>query len=547
MGRVSMPQGRGSQLHNRREYEKIGKPIPENIDVSRSHENITLVDMDLRQAYREIFGEALEQYNGKQKRADRKIEDYYDHIQKSKNGEKLFYEDVVQWGEKKDFLDPETRQKAKEALLEYATTFQSRNPNLRLVGAYLHMDEASPHLHIDYVPVAHGYTRGLETRNSLDRAMKAMGHEPTEESRKNNATKLWKESERAYFGELCRGHGLEVEAERKSTRKSLSPAEYGEARDEMMGDIKELVDNLDEIAVHIASEGLKTVVAEDMTIPEKKSFWGKLEASERVGVFIENMDRGQAEALMQRVMADDKIVDILERTQQECHQLVSTAKEEAEGIRAEATADRNRTVAEADKVLRERDSILSKARAWAESIKQQYQELANKVNELLGKKKSLEAEVSGLQAQQKQLEPLRTEVQELTRAKAVLTGAVENEITQSRFYVPVGGFNSPDSKEQWAKFKRGELLALYRDGRIQKVTPNQHGGFDDKINADQSAGLCRIGWFKEEERVTVPRNLLRELIEARDKTKPISKNLENMIDQQTTTNRVIDKVKGHER
>lgn len=547
MGRVSMPQGRGSQLHNRREYEKIGKPIPDNIDVSRSHENITLVDMDLRQAYREIFGEALEQYNGKQKRADRKIEDYYEHIQKSKNGEKLFYEDVVQWGEKKDFLDPEIRQKAKEALVEYATTFQSRNPNLRLVGAYLHMDEASPHLHIDYVPVAHGYTRGLETRNSLDRAMKAMGHEPTEESRKNNATKLWKESERAYFGKLCRVRGLEVEAEQKSTRKSLSPAEYGEARDEMMGDIKELVDNLDEIAAHIASEGLKSVVAEDMTIPEKKSFWGKSEVSERVGVFIENMDKGQAEALMQRVTADDKIVDILERTQQECRQLVSAAKEEAESIRAEATADRNKTIANADKVLRERDSILSKAREWAESIKQQYQELADKIRTLLGMKKSLEAEVSDLQAQQKQLEPLRTEVQELTRAKEVLTGAVENEINQAKFYVPVGGFNSPDEKEKWSRLNRGELLALYHNGEIRTVTRNERGGLDDQTLADERSGLCRVGWFKQEERVTVPRNLLRELIEARDENKPISKNLENMIDQQTTTNRVIDKVKGQER
>ena len=88
-----MPQGKGSQLHNRREYEKIGKPIPDNIDVSKSSENITLVDKDVKQAYQEIFGEALEKYNAKQKRADRKIEDYCDHIKKSKNGEKLFYEE----------------------------------------------------------------------------------------------------------------------------------------------------------------------------------------------------------------------------------------------------------------------------------------------------------------------------------------------------------------------------------------------------------------------------------------------------------------------
>ena len=239
MGRVSMPQGKGSQLHNRREYEKIGKPIPDNIDVSKSSENIILVDKDIKQAYREIFGEALEQYNAKQKRADRKIEDYCDHIKKSKNGEKLFYEDVVQWGSKEDFQKPETRERAKEALVKYVEGFEERNPNLKLIGAYIHMDEASPHLHLDYVPVATGYSRGLETRNSLDKAMKQMGFQPESESRKNNATKLWKENERAVFGQICRGLGLEVEPERKSERKSLTVDEYKEARDEMIGEIEQ--------------------------------------------------------------------------------------------------------------------------------------------------------------------------------------------------------------------------------------------------------------------------------------------------------------------
>lgn len=239
MGRVSMPQGKGSQMHNRREYEKYGKPTPDNIDVSKSHENITLVDKDIKEAYREIFGEALDKYNAKQKRADRKIEDYCDHIKKSKNGEKLFYEDVVQWGSKDDFQNPQTRERAKEALVKYVEGFEERNPNLKLIGAYIHMDEASPHLHLDYVPVANGYSRGLETRNSLDKAMKQMGFQPENESRKNNATKLWKESERAVFGEICRGLGLEVEPERKSDRKSLTVEKYKDARDEMLGDIEQ--------------------------------------------------------------------------------------------------------------------------------------------------------------------------------------------------------------------------------------------------------------------------------------------------------------------
>lgn len=237
MGKVSMPQGKGSQLHNRREYLKIDKSLPDNIDASKTAENVTLIDKDIRQAYAEIFGEALKRYNAKQKRNNRKIEDYYDHILKSKNGEKPFYEDVVQWGTKEDFQSEETRQTAKKALIEYVNTFEGRNPNLRLIGAYIHMDEASPHLHLDYIPVAHGYRQGMEIRNSLDKAMKQMGFLPENESRKNNATKLWKESERAVFGNICRNLGLEIEAEQKSTRKSLSVEEYKEAKEKMLGEI----------------------------------------------------------------------------------------------------------------------------------------------------------------------------------------------------------------------------------------------------------------------------------------------------------------------
>lgn len=272
-----------------------------------TRENITLVDKDIREAYQEIFGEALAQYNGKQKRADRRIENYYEHIAKSKNGEKLFYEDVLQWGKKEDFENPQTRKMAKEALVRYASTFEQRNPNLRLIGAYIHMDEASPHLHLDYVPVAHGYSRGLSTRNSLDKAMKEMGFVPEKESRKNNATKLWKENERAYFGELCRSMGLEVEAERKA-RGSLSVEEYKEVREEMLGEIeqeyaekKAQVESMDEITSYIASGDRNGIKAEDYTIEAKKSFLGQIKEPERVGVFVENMGKEQVESLMQRI------------------------------------------------------------------------------------------------------------------------------------------------------------------------------------------------------------------------------------------------------
>lgn len=238
MGRISMPQGKGSQLHNRRDYEKIGREIPVNIKPELTPYNVTLIDMDIRNAYETIFGAALRQYDEKQKRADRKINDYYDHILKSKNGEKPFYEDVLQWGRREDFeANPELRKLAIEALYEYAVNFQKRNPNLYVIGAYIHVDEASPHLHLDYIPVAHGYKQGLSIRNSLDRAMKEMGYVPEKECRKNNATMLWKNQERAVFADICREFGLEVEEERKA-RGSFSVEEYKEAKDRMIGDIE---------------------------------------------------------------------------------------------------------------------------------------------------------------------------------------------------------------------------------------------------------------------------------------------------------------------
>lgn len=546
MGRISMPQGKGSQLHNRRDYEKIGREVPDNIDKNLTRENITLVDKDIREAYQEIFGEALAQYNGKQKRADRRIENYYEHIAKSKNGEKLFYEDVLQWGKKEDFENPQTRKMAKEALVRYASTFEQRNPNLRLIGAYIHMDEASPHLHLDYVPVAHGYSRGLSTRNSLDKAMKEMGFVPEKESRKNNATKLWKENERAYFGELCRSMGLEVEAERKA-RGSLSVEEYKEVREEMLGEIeqeyaekKAQVESMDEITSYIASGDRNGIKAEDYTIEAKKSFLGQIKEPERVGVFVENMGKEQVESLMQRIKADERIESILARTQEQCKSLIAKAQTEAKEIRAEATADRNEAIAKAEQIKRNEQNITTRAREWAESVKKQYQEVADKVKELLGLKTKLETEIKDLQAQSKALEPVKAEVRELQRAKDILTGAVENEITQSKFK---DWSDMPYGTRFSGYIERGELLALYKDGSIRQVGFNPNRGWDHKTLDDQKSGLCRVGLMVAEERVTIPRNLLKELMGARDKTKPISQNLENMISQQNAANRVISKVK----
>lgn len=393
MGRISMPQGKGSQLHNRREYEKIGREIPDNINAELSAENVTLVDMNIREAYAEIFGEALEKYNAKQRRADRKIEDYYDHISKSKNGEKLFYEDVLQWGKKEDFeAHPELKEVAKECLIAYVQGFQERNPNLRLIGAYIHMDEASPHLHLDYVPVAHGtaqwsvdedgerqlslspFNRGLSARNSLDKAMKEMGFIPENESRQNNATKLWKEHEREVFADICRTRGLEVEAERKA-RGSLSVEEYKEAKEEMLSDILSEKDSLEvELARDKAeseflkkkSEKLSTqidsldqdIIARTQEVNAIMSISSALQDDSRTEPIQIHTNKGTKDyvplpELQRRHKRLEKENEVLESEASSLQADISQYTLEKEAILAQTSQEANRMIEEAEKYKEE--------------------------------------------------------------------------------------------------------------------------------------------------------------------------------------------------
>ena len=215
--------------------------MPSNIDVTRTDQNIVWKDETITHAYHRIFDDAVAEYNVKQKRKDRQIKDYRTHILNSKNGEKEFYEDVLQWGKQEDFIEhPEWREIAKQSLIEYIEGFEDRNPGLELIGAYIHMDEASPHMHFDYIPVAEGYKTGVQKRNSLDRAMRNLiavrtGSEyslrPDEKDASgkctDNATKQWKEMERAHFKKICIRRGLTVDGEIKTPeRDSLSVLEY---------------------------------------------------------------------------------------------------------------------------------------------------------------------------------------------------------------------------------------------------------------------------------------------------------------------------------
>ena len=229
---ISFPKGRGHLTHNNREF------ICNNVVPERTAWNRIYIQESLRDAYEKCFGQALRDYNVAQKRKDRQKEDYLKEIENSGNKEKPFYENIVQIGKKTDTpvadengILTEEAKAAIEVLDRYANTFQERNPNLFLFNCVMHLDEATPHLHIDYIPVAHGYKNGMETRNSLTKAFQQMGFAKAV-SRKQNETVAWQEREREYLTELCREQGIEIEV-LGVQRDNLSLPEYKAAMREV--------------------------------------------------------------------------------------------------------------------------------------------------------------------------------------------------------------------------------------------------------------------------------------------------------------------------
>jgi len=163
----------------------------------------------LRKTYDQLFGEALEQYNAKQKRADRRIENYYEHIWNGKQ-EKLFQEAIFQIGNCKDTAvgTPEG-ELTKKILNEFMQDFPERNPNLRVFSAHLHIDEAPPHLHIDFVPFVTGSSRGLDTRVSMKKALEAQGFKGG--TREDTELNQWINSEKEVLAQVMERHGIEWE------------------------------------------------------------------------------------------------------------------------------------------------------------------------------------------------------------------------------------------------------------------------------------------------------------------------------------------------
>ena len=277
---ISFMTGKGSVNHNSRKFHA------KNTDPERSCLNVEYCNENVKDVYHELFDEALARYNEKQTRSDRRIDDYYEKIRSGKQ-EKPFHEIILQIGDKDNMgAKTENGQLAAKVLDKYMWDFQRRNPTLRVFNAYLHMDEATPHLHIDFVPYTTGSKRGLDTRVSLKQALSALGFKGG--TRRETELNQWVAYEKEQLAAVMLEHGIEWE--KKGTHeKHLSVLDFEK------------------------KERAKEVVELEQSISDGKERLSDIQIQHRKAVQETEQIRQKGEAIRQEVSELSETSDLLKK------------------------------------------------------------------------------------------------------------------------------------------------------------------------------------------------------------------------------------------
>lgn len=251
---ISGMVGKGSINHNTRTFSA------KNVDQERSIYNVEFCNVNIKKVYHELFDEALERYNAKQKRSDRKIDNYYEKIRQGKQ-EKLFHEVVLQIGNKDDMnAKSKEGELAKEILIDFMQDFQKRNPNLYVFSAHLHMDEETPHIHIDFVPFICNSKRGLDTRVSLKGALAEQGFKGG--TRGATECNQWIESEKQELSKVMERYGVQWK-KLGTHNKHLSVLDF--EKQERQKEVAQLEQTLSDNKVELNNILYQKIMAEEKT------------------------------------------------------------------------------------------------------------------------------------------------------------------------------------------------------------------------------------------------------------------------------------------
>ena len=415
---ISMMVGKGSLNHNNRTF------TAKNVDAERSKCNQVYVKESIKKVYHVLFDEALEVYNSKQTRADRRIDNYYEKIRASKQ-EKLFHELIVQIGNRDDTnCNMLESVYAQSALEDYMLGFQERNPNLRVFNAVMHLDEETPHLHIDYVPFSTGNKRGLSTKVSLKGALKAQGFVGT--GRFDTEWKRWVEREKQCLAEIMERYQMKW-LQKGTHEKHLSVYDFEKKM--RKAEVEELEQEISGQKDKIASQSFLIEVNEEA-----------LQSQEQI--LEENEAR--AEAIRQET---------------------EKAKEDWEKVQTDK--DRVQDSYEQYKSLEESTKGLYELyHSWYEDKKKSYEKYAEKSSMFEEKANSLEGQI-------KELEQRKFDKTEEVQSEEIKLDIVKMQIQEA--------VNDYEDIQKQADFVKEEAMQQYE--KYRRVEPGERGMamFDDML------------------------------------------------------------------
>ncbi len=416
---ISMMVGKGSLNHNNRTF------IAKNVDSERSKCNQIYVKESIKQVYHALFDEALEAYNAKQTRSDRRIDNYYEKIRTSKQ-EKLFHELIVQIGNRDDTNCSMVESVyAQLALEEYMMGFQERNPNIRVFNAVMHLDEETPHLHIDYVPFSTGNRRGLSTKVSLKGALKAQGFVGT--GRFDTEWKRWVESEKQCLAEIMERHQMEW-LQKGTHEKHLSVYDYEKKM--RKAEIAELEQEISGQKDKIASQSFLMEVNEEA------------------------------------LQSQEQILEENEARKEQIRQETEKAKEDWEKVQTDKdrVQDSYEFYRKLEKDTKERYEMYH---SWYEDKKKSYEEYAKKNSVLMERADNLGEQI-------KELEQKKFDKAEEVQAEEIKLDIVKMEIQ--------GAMDNFENMQKQADFIKEQAAQQYE--KYRRVEPSERGMamFDDMLH-----------------------------------------------------------------
>ena len=409
--------GAGSLAHNRRDF------IAENVDPDRVHLNICYQNENLKQVYRELFDESVERYNvGKRK--DRQITNYYEKIRQGKQ-EKLFHEVIFQIGNCEDMAaGTPDGELAVKVLDEYIQDFQKRNPTLRVFSCYLHQDEATPHLHIDFVPYVTGWKgKGMDTRVSLKQALKSLGFQGG--NKHDTELNQWMNHEKEVLAEIAKHHGIEWE--QKGTHEEHLDV-YNFKKKERKKEVQELEQEKEYLTAE--NEGLTAQIAEvraDIKMLEEEK----------------NQAQKDKEMAEQRAEKAEKELKSLEQHREQLQPIMDNVNKEL------------REVGTIELLLPEAGSLERAATYRDKKIKPLFIKMKNKIAAMAAQVKELTGQVETwkrkYQKEKQKCEGMKIELQELRRDNNCLSEKNEKLLNISTRYdrvVRVLGITTVDAAVQ---------------------------------------------------------------------------------------------------